>query len=253
MTKTIKILIIIIISIYIISGLFIYDKQRRFLYFPKQNTEHKEKDIFINNGLCDIHTIVINEGKKDAIIYFGGTAQTLSKITDYVKRQFPDKSIYLMNYPGYGLSTCKPTEKSIYKDSKIVYDYVKKNHNKISVIGKSLGTGVATYLASKRNIEKLVLITPYYSILSIAKERFPMYPVDLILKDKYLSGENIKYFKTKTLIVIAEKDKVVKLDNTKKLINEFPKKQLEILMIKNATHTDLYKSKKYFEKIKEFI
>jgi len=108
-------------------------------------------------------------------------------------------------------------------------------------------------LASKRNIEKLVLITPYYSILSIAKERFPMYPVDLILKDKYLSGENIKYFKTKTLIVIAEKDKVVKLDNTKKLINEFPKKQLEILMIKNATHTDLYKSKKYFEKIKEFI
>jgi len=233
----IKTTLTIIIFIYILIGYFLYEKQRDFLYFPKKNTIHKGKDIFINNGLCNIHTIIINEGKKDAIIYFGGNAETISKSTDYIKKQFPNHTSYLMNYPGYGLST----------------DYIKEKHNKISVGGRSLGSGVATHLASKRKIHKLVLITPYYSILSIAQKKYPIYPINLLLKDKFLSGENVKNFKTKTLLAIAEKDTLIKMENTKKLIKNFPKEQLEILIIKGANHSNISESEEYFNKVKEFI
>jgi fermentation-respiration switch protein FrsA (DUF1100 family) len=158
-----------------------------------------------------------------------------------------------MNYRGYGLSTCTPTEKGIYSDAQILYDYIKDKHNKISVGGRSLGSGVATFLASQRPVYRLVLITPYDSILSIAKKRFPLYPIDILLTDKYLSGENVKKFKTKTLLAIAEKDQIISKENSNKLIKRFPKDQISILEIKNADHSNISQSEIYFNKVRDFI
>lgn len=254
MTKTIILTIITMaIIIYIVIGTILVYKQRTFLYFPKGNTEHKEKDIFLKNGDCTLQIIVVNEGKSDAIIYFGGNAETISNSTDYMLKQFPNNTSYMMNYRGYGLSNCSPTEKGIYSDSLVLYDYVNKEHNKISVGGRSLGSGVATYLASKRKVHRLVLITPYDSILSIAKKRFPIYPIEYLLEDTYKSGENVKHFKTKTLLAIAEKDTLITMENTKKLIDRFPKDQVSLLIIKEANHINISQSEEYFNKVRDFV
>lgn len=246
-------LIVIIVGTYLTIGAILSYKQRSILYYPTKNTKHKGTDFFIENKECKIHIISTNKGKKDAIIYFGGNAEPISRSVNYIKRQFQDHTSYMMNYRGYGLSNCSPTEKGIYSDSKALYDYVKERHNKISVGGRSLGSGVATYVASKRDVHRLVLITPYDSIVSVAEERFPIYPISLLLEDQYLSGENVKEFKTKTLLAIAEKDKIVTMKSTKKLIERFPKDQVSILLIKDKNHITISKSKEYFKKVRDFV
>ena len=54
------------------------------------------------------------------------------------------------------------------------------------------------------NIDKLILVSPYDSIRSIAQNRFPIYPIFLLLKDKYDSIGRVKNIKAKTMILIAE-------------------------------------------------
>jgi len=243
----------VIIFLYLVVGLILFFTQRTFIYFPKPNQEHKEKDIFLKNGDCKIQVIVVNEGKKDAILYFGGNAEAVSMSTDYIAKQFPNHTSYMLSYRGYGLSTCEPTEKGLYSDAELLYDYVKERHEKISAGGRSLGSGIATHLASKRDLHKLVLITPYDSIMSIAQKKYFIYPISLIMKDKYLSGDNVKHFKTKTLLAIAEKDTLVTMENTQKLIDRFPKEQVEILIIKDANHINISQNEEYFNKVRDFV
>jgi hypothetical protein len=77
----------------------------------------------------------------------------------------------------------------LFSDALAIYDRIKKDHQQIIAIGRSLGTGVAVYLAAQREIEKLVLVTPFDSLRSVAQEIYPIYPISLILKESYRSIE----------------------------------------------------------------
>jgi len=51
-----------------------------------------------------------------------------------------------------------------------------------------VGSSVATFVASKRGVDKLVLVTPFDSIQNIAQSSYPIYPMSLMLKDKHDSA-----------------------------------------------------------------
>ena len=59
-------------------------------------------------------------------------------------------------------------------------------------MGRSLGTGIATALASQRTVAGLVLVTPYDSIANVASDRYPWLPVHLLIKDSYDSATGIR-------------------------------------------------------------
>lgn len=162
---------------------------------------------------------------KKTILYFGGNSEAVTENSDRFSETFPDHTVYLVNYRGYGRSTGTPGEKENYDDAKAIYDFLQKQHNDISVMGRSLGSGVATYLASIKNVEKLVLITPYDSMQSVAQARFPIHPMSILLKDKYNSALKAKDVKAETLILIAENDETIKLEGTYSLIKAFTKLQ----------------------------
>jgi len=72
----------------------------------------------------------------------------------------------------------------------------------------------------------MVLITPYDSILHLAQDKYPIYPISLMLKDKYNSVNRIKNIKSATLIILAEYDEIIPKKYSKKLIEAFPSSQL---------------------------
>ncbi|MBA1419674.1 MAG: alpha/beta hydrolase [Epsilonproteobacteria bacterium] len=195
----------------------------------------------------------MNKGHKNAILYFGGNAESMAQSSDYIAGQFPDFTVYLMDYRGYGKSTGKATEEALYKDALKLYDIIKPMHKRISVGGRSLGTGIATYVAAHREVTKLALITPYDSIVNVAQDRYRIYPVSFLLNDKYDSLARVKDIKAQTLIVIAEKDKVIPLENTQRLIDAFDKKRLEVIIIKNRGHIDISSDKRYYKIMQDFI
>jgi esterase/lipase len=211
------------------------------------------EEMTLKNENESINVIVLNRGYENAILYFGGNAESMAGSADYIAQQFPAFTVYLMDYRGYGKSTGEATEKGIYSDALKLYDTIQPKHNRISIGGRSLGSGVAIYVASKRKVSKLALITPYDSIVSVAEDRYPFYPVSFLLEDKYDSRSKVKDINATTFIVMAEDDKIITREHTQKLIDAFKPGQLEVTIIKNRGHIDISSDARYYIIMQDFI
>ncbi len=117
------------------------------------------------------------------MIYFGGNGEEVSWLVPEFSR-VPDWAALLVNYRGYGLSEGQPSETKLYRDALALYDRATRrpdiDSGRVIVMGRSLGTGVATYLASQRPVAGVVLISPYDSLVQVAREAYPFLPVNLL-------------------------------------------------------------------------
>jgi esterase/lipase len=253
MKKIIKKISILLLIGYVGMGLFLYIYQRDFLYFPTPDISTPYAEMTLQNEGASINVIVLNEGYENAILYFGGNAESMAQSSDYIAQQFPTFTVYLMDYRGYGGSTGEPTEKGLYSDALKLYDAIKPKHNRISIGGRSLGSGIATYVAAHREVSKLALITPFDSIVNVANGRYPIYPVSFLLHDKYDSASRTKGIKAKILIVIAQNDKIITRERTQQLIDAFDPARLEVMIIENRGHIDISSDAKYYKIMQDFI
>lgn len=251
--KIFSLTLIVILLFYLGIALFLYLKQRAFLYYPTPKIESAYPTFFLSNGEAKINIVVLNEGKKNAILYFGGNAESIAESSDYIAGQFPDFTVYLMEYRSYGFSTGEPSEKALYSDALKLYDTISGEHEHISVGGRSLGTALAIYVAAKREVSKLALITPFDSIVNVAQERYPIYPVKWLMKDHYNSVSRVGKITCDTFIVIAQNDSVIPRDRTEKLIEAFPKEQLSVDIIENRGHADISSDPRYYRIMQDFI
>lgn len=246
-------LLITLTGIYFIIGLILYFMQRELIYHPTQTIQHSfEEEIFVNNTV-KITTTLLNKGKRDAILYFGGNAETVDLNAQNFSRAFPNKTIYLVKYRGYSGSEGTPTEENLYEDALYIFDHIKANFTTLSVIGRSLGSGVASYVASKRDIDKLVLITPFESLENVAQSILQYYPMGLLLKDKYDSLSRVQDIKAPTLFLVAGDDQLIKFHHTQKLFDQFKPQQATLKTLKNTDHNSLSDTAEYYSILSEFL
>lgn len=228
--------------------------QRRLMYFPTSEIrERTENQLQIRNGTETIKVWRIGLESNSAILYFGGNAENVWWNIPAFEDTFPEFVLYLVNYRGYGGSSGTPSETGIFEDAVVVYDYVKQRHSGISVIGRSLGSGVAAYLATVRHIDKLVLVTPFDSIENVAKRHFPFLPVSWLLKDKYDSAKLAHKISSPTLLLIAEKDEVVPRERSDALVNALPVDSVNVAVMKNATHNFGVSLPDYLNQLSRFL
>jgi len=174
----------------------LYLLQRNLLFFPVPARDGipaeaitlKNKDLFL-------HGWVLNRGQQKALIYFGGNAEDITNNINLLEGLFNNHTIYLINYRGYGKNLGKPTQQGLFSDAIAIYDEILGLHTSISLMGRSLGSGVAVYLASKRDIDKLFLLTPYDSLAEVAQTHYPYFPVKYLIKDPF---ESVIYAKNGT-------------------------------------------------------
>ena len=232
---------------------FLYAFQRDLLYFPTKKYEHPYEEILFQNHDASISVVVLNKGKEHGLLYFGGNGEAVIGNAESFASEFPDITIYLFNYRGYGGSSGSASESAIYADATAFYQSIKPNHKDISVAGRSLGSGIATYLAASQPMHKVVLITPYDSILNVAKKRFLFFPVSLLLKDKYESVVRAKSIKSDVLVLAAEHDQVIPAEHTQALANELNNADVEFKVIKNTGHNNISNTPEYYKLIKQFL
>jgi fermentation-respiration switch protein FrsA (DUF1100 family) len=253
MMKSLSSIIFIALISYLIATVLLYIFQRDFIYFPTENYEHPFSRINVISQNESIEVIVLNKGNHRALMYFGGNAEAVVANAKEFSSRFSTMTIYLVNYRGYGGSSGTPTESGIYADALKVYDDIQNHHTNISVVGRSLGSGVATYVGANRPVQSVALITPYDSVLNIAANKFPMFPIRLLLKDHYDSLSRAKNIKSKVLILAAEHDKLIPMTHTQKLINEFKNGQVTLKIIKGSNHNSLSNSAEYYKTLGDFI
>ena len=84
-----------------------------------------------------------------------------------------------------------PSQDALFSDALALYDAVHAKHASIAVVGRSLGSGVACFLASRRPVERLALATPFDSLVSVVQAHYRIFPIDAIAKERYESSRYI--------------------------------------------------------------
>ncbi len=231
----------------------LYSLQRVVLYHPRPLLfEPDAQAITIPVGSGTLRGWVVNPRNRRAVIYCGGNGESVERDVDFFRTTLPEFSVYLVPYRGYGPNAGTPTQAGIESDELAVYDFVHARHARISLIGRSLGTGVATYVASHRLIDKLALITPYDSILNIARRRYGIFPVGLLLQDPYESWRNVQKIKGPVLVILGEDDEIIPRTSSDALMAHIHPAP-EVVVIPRAGHNNLSNSPMYAQAITGFL
>lgn len=192
------------------------------------------------------------------IIVFHGNAGTAADRTYYIKALAPlGYRVILAEYPGYGARVGKLGEKSFVSDAKeILQDVYKHYGSPIFLLGESLGCGVAAAVAKDPpvTIDGIFLITPWDTLLSVAKSKFPWLPLQFFMKDKYDSISNLKGYQGRIAIAGAERDEVIPMRHAVALYQSLPGRKA-MWVVEGAGHNDwaMIVDKAWWREIMEFL
>jgi pimeloyl-ACP methyl ester carboxylesterase len=242
------------VVLYLGVCLLLYSRQRALLYYPTpESVLRVGESIRLESAGETLHLRRVNPGRPRAILYFGGNGEDVAQAAPDLAPLFPGHTLYFVHYRGYGGSTGSPSEAGLFEDARNVYDHVRADHESVSAVGRSLGSGVAIHLASQRALDRLVLVTPYDSIEALARRAMPWLPISLLLRDKYRSIELAPGIETPTLVLIAGRDEVIPRSSTDRLVAAFDPRRVETFTTERAEHNTIGDDPKYLEELRRFL
>lgn len=241
-----------ILALYLLVGAVMYLFQKKLIFHPeplpadytfKYDVPFEEMRIRINDKtlLSAVLFKSVAAAPKGIVIYFHGNARNISKYAaktkDFTSQGY---SVLMMDYPGYGKSTGKLTEEVIYANALHMYEVARKFFPADSIIiyGRSLGTAVATELASVRDCKRLVLEAPYYSMADMAMRLIPIYPYRYMLEFKFPTDEYLPEVTAPVVIIHGTADQTVPLASGEKL-EKLLKPGDKFIPIAGADHNNL--------------
>jgi len=192
---------------------------------------------------------------KGLIFYLHGNASALDSwgnIAEFYTSLRYD--IFILDYRGYGKSEGKvENQEQFLKDVSFVYRNLAKRYdqNKISIIGYSIGSGAAAYLASTNNPRMLVLQAPYFNFLEFSSSRAPFLP-DFLKKFTFETNEYIVKVKAPVYIFHGAEDHLISIDNSLRLQTLF-KRTDRLFILQNQGHNGVNENPDFRDRIQEIF
>ncbi|NHN26920.1 alpha/beta hydrolase [Flavobacterium jejuense] len=264
MKKTILAFFKIALLLYIVLCGILYFFQEKVIFLPiklaknfqfqfDQNFEErnfKTSDNTLLNGL-----LFKAENSKGLIFYLHGNAGNLSS-WGFVAKTYTDLNydVLMLDYRGYGKSEGKITSQNqLFNDVQTVYNTIKKEYSedKIIVLGYSIGTGMASKLASNNHPKLLILQAPYYSLTDLMKRTIPFVP-SFILKYKLENNRYLKDCKMPVILFHGEEDQVIYPESSLKL-KEACKCVEKVILLDKLGHNGMTDDLNYKREIKKIL
>ncbi|MBW8050676.1 MAG: alpha/beta hydrolase [Cytophagales bacterium] len=263
--KNMKIILYIslIIVIFISINLLVYFFQELLIFYPEK-LEHDYKFSFENefeelnweiNG-CNINALHFKAADpRGVILYFHGNAGSLRGWGE-VSKLFTDAGydILMPDYRGYGKSDGKINNQQVLlDDADYAYRYLTRlyDEEKIILYGRSLGCGIATYIAQNKKINKLVLESPYYTFKDLVHHYYPIIP-GFLIKYKLKINDWIKNVRCPVYLFHGTNDNVVPYKQSVRL-KEKNSNITELVTVKGGGHNDLEDFGLYRQKMMEIL
>ncbi|AXA92671.1 alpha/beta hydrolase [Massilia sp. YMA4] len=217
--------------------------QRKLLFNPTlvrevqspRSTGHRTRAIVLraNDGtrLAGWLMTPRGPGPHPAVVYFGGRSEEVSWVVRDAGTLFPGMTVLAMNYRGYGDSRGVPGEEHMVEDGCMLFDWLCSRRNidaeRVAVVGRSLGSGVAVQVAKERPVQSVVLITPYDSILALAQRKFRVVPVSFVLRHRFESVKYAALLRAPTYVLRAASDDIVPHSHTDQLVAKMARLHLD--------------------------
>lgn len=240
-------------SLYAGLCLLVFLTQRSQIYYPVRESAAPGATpmLFAGNG-AEIKVWTVERPGPAALLYFGGNAEDVGASIGLFAQRLPNHSLYFVNYRGYGGSTGRPSEDALVRDAVALYDHVRATHAEISVVGRSLGSGVAAQLASGRDVSRLALVTPFDSLVNVARAHFRWLPVGLLMLDRFDSAREAPAISADVLVIIAEADEIIPRGRSDALVEAFQSRP-RVVVLEGARHNDIDLDSRYLDEIAAFL
>lgn len=258
-------IITIFIAVVIVVSIFLYYFQEFFLFHPEklskdfqfqyENQETEEYNMEIKKGVIINGLHFKTPNPKGVVFYLKGNTKSIKGWGKFaVDFTIHGYDVIMIDYRGFGKSTGKMSEESMKKDALLVYDKIKKvvHEDNIIVYGRSLGTGLATKVASMNNPKMLILACPYFSMSKNVKRYFPFIPLGLVMRYSMPTYKWMKYVKCPIKIIHGTSDKVIKFKSSIKLAKMNPALS-KVYPVIDGGHKNIHNYESYHRAIKEIL
>ena len=189
------------------------------------------------------------------VIYFGGNAEEVSgQILDAA--ELAPWSVAAFNYRGYGRSEGEPSEAALVSDALVIYERLAARADidaeRIVVLGRSLGGGVAVPLAARRPVRALILVSPFDSLRSIARKTYPFVPVTPLLRHPFDSLALAPQVAAPVLVLAGERDDLIPPAHSRRLVDAWAgPRRFELLP--DTGHNDIHLAPRYWPAMRELL
>lgn len=236
----------------IVALMFVY--QRDMMYFPDQIRRVPPSHYAMLAGVQEVGLKTSDglnvvawywpapEGRPTVLLFHGNGGSLRSQ--RYRLKYFKEAGmgVLMPAYRGYAGSDGTPTEVGLYRDAQAAMDWLNARgvrDEQVVLYGQSLGSGVATKVASERDVALVVLEAPYTSTVDVAAWRFPIVPVQWLMTDRYESIARIGAVKAPLLVLHGDADYVIPQFLGKRLF-EAANQPKEGFWPAGVGHTDIF-------------
>ncbi|MFT6850524.1 MAG: alpha-beta hydrolase superfamily lysophospholipase [Sphingobacteriales bacterium] len=244
-------IIIGLVAIYGALCFSFYSFQEKFLFHPsklEKDFQFSHKSFIKEYLLKDTGNVEISlahfsasDSPKALVIYFHGNVHNIEHYSQFIDPFLENNlDVIIMDYRNFGKSQGKTTPNSFYNDINLVSDFIDKEfkHHKKVAYGKSLGSGMATYFASKQNTELIILEAPFYDFSNTVNRWGALFLSKTFLKYKFNNATNLKLSKAPVYIFHGENDWLISPKAPGKIKNEFHER-VKLTIIKDGKHNGL--------------
>ena len=240
----------------------------RFIFFPAKDLEGTPADLaldyqdafFATSDGLRLHGWFVPGPKATTLLWLHGNAGNISHRLENIEmiHHRLGVSVFIFDYRGYGQSQGNPSEQGTYQDAQAALAYLRSKpeviDDSVVLFGRSLGGGVAVDLATKEQVQGVILESAFTSIPSMAKRAYPLLPVGPFLRTRYDSLAKIGKISAPLLMIHSRDDEIVPYQEGM-MLYEAASQPKRLYSISGASHnnTHIRGGEGYWQALEEFL
>ena len=205
--------------------------ERKLLFFPSHRPADNRLEPWSDHGQVIGYARKVDHPQNVWFLIHGNGGQASDRA--YAIPCFaPDDSVFILEYPGYGLRAGTPSKANFNRAATEAYLLLRHDYPKfpVCVAGESIGSGPACALATLASPpDKIVLIVPFDKLALVAKEHMPSWVVSLMLSDNWDNLAALSNYRGPVDIYGAEADTVIPVGHARALAAGIPSAKFALI------------------------
>lgn len=218
-------------GLYLLAAVLLRAFQRRLFYHPRRTLASTPatlglayRDVWLTAQ--DGHRLhawyVPASQPRFTVLFLHGNGGNISAQMDAVSAYHDlGCNVLYMDYRGYGQSDGAPEEQGLYADAEAAWQHLVQelgaDPHQIIIVGRSMGGGVATWLAVQHPPRALILEATFVSLPAVISDRFFYPPAYLVMNHTYPSLKRLRQIYAPLLVVHPRMDQVIPYSHGKRL------------------------------------